>query len=304
MIRLESISIPLTVPEHQHATYLQNYLAATCNSGRLFLFAGDQKVEHLNHDFYGENIDQADASPEHLFNIASAGRIGVFATQLGMIARYASSYKNIPYLVKLNGKTDLLPTTQADPVSQCWTTVQQVVDFKNNSGLDILGVGMTVYLGSEHEAHMLTAAAQTVIEAHANGLLVVLWMYPRGKAVENEKSPDIIAGAAGVAMCLGADFAKINPPLAADGFESATLLKQATLAAGNTKVICSGGPQKNEDALLQDLYHQIHVGGACGTALGRNIHQKSLEAAIKLCNAVAAIVIDDVDVSTAKKLLE
>ena len=33
------------------------------------LFACDQKVEHLNKDFYGEGIDIADAEPEHLFKI-------------------------------------------------------------------------------------------------------------------------------------------------------------------------------------------------------------------------------------------
>ena len=47
-------------------------------------------------------------------------------------------------------------------------------------------------------------------------LSLVLWIYPRGKAVPDEKDPDLIAGAAGVALCLGADFVKVNPPKATD----------------------------------------------------------------------------------------
>jgi len=72
------------------------------------LFAGDQKVEHLNDDFYGEEVPEGDADPEHLFKIASQAKIGVFATQLGLIARYGMDYKNVPYLVKVNSKTNLV----------------------------------------------------------------------------------------------------------------------------------------------------------------------------------------------------
>ncbi len=54
---------------------------------RLMLMAGDQKVEHLNNDFYGPEIAEDDGDPEHLFRIASRARIWVFATQMGLIAR-------------------------------------------------------------------------------------------------------------------------------------------------------------------------------------------------------------------------
>jgi DhnA family fructose-bisphosphate aldolase class Ia len=107
-----------------------------------------------------------------------------------------------------------------------------------------------------------------------------------------------------VAVCLGADFVKVNAPDAPDSAQSAQLLRQATMAAGNTKVICSGGPRKDDQAFLQDVYNQIHTGGAAGAAIGRNIHQKSTQDAIKFCNALAAIIMDDVDVTTAGRLLK
>jgi len=301
---LKQILIPLTVPEKARDIFVQNYTRATGDTGRMLLFAGDQKVEHLNKDFYGPTIAPEAAYPHHLFEIASKGRIGVFATQLGLIARYGAFYRSIRYIVKMNAKTDLMPTKQADPISHCWNTVQQVIDLKKHSGLEIVGIGVTIYLGSEYETEMLSAAATMIYEAHQHGLITVVWMYPRGAAVQQERSAEIIAGAAGVAVCLGSDFVKVNVPDAADATQSAQLLRQATIAAGNTKVICSGGPRKNDHEFLQDVYNQIHIGGAAGAAVGRNIHQKRTLDAIKFCNALAAIIMDNVDVKTAGQLLK
>ena len=64
--------------------------------------------------------------------------------------------------------------------------------------MNIVGLGYTIYLGSEYEATMMAEAGELIAQAHANGLIVVLWIYPRGKAVTAEKDPDLIAGAAGV----------------------------------------------------------------------------------------------------------
>jgi len=84
--------------------YVTNYLTITRETGRLMLFAGDQKVEHLNHDFFGEGIHPDDSDPEHLFKIAARANIGVFATQLGLIAKYGMDYPDIPYLIKAEFK--------------------------------------------------------------------------------------------------------------------------------------------------------------------------------------------------------
>ncbi len=42
------------------------------------LFAGDQKVEHLNRDFFGAGITVEDNDPNHLFQIAIMADIGFF----------------------------------------------------------------------------------------------------------------------------------------------------------------------------------------------------------------------------------
>lgn len=303
-LNVKNVNIPLTVSTKNKKIYLNNYLTATKNTGRLFLFAGDQKIEHLNQDFYGPNISIQNATPKHMFDIASKGNIGVFATQLGLISRYGQDYPEINYIIKLNAKSNIVPVEQKDPVSLMLTTVDEVVEFQKNSKLNIVGVGYTIYLGSEHEALMLSQAAQIVYQAHKHGLLAILWIYPRGKFVKKQTSAEIIAGAAGVGACLGADFIKVNPPEAENISLMGKLLKQATLAAGKSGIVCSGGTKEDANFLLETLHKQIHIGGAVGTAIGRNLHQRDLNTAIKLSNAISAILFENANVKTAKNLLK
>lgn len=298
---VDEIIVPLDVPERCRARYIENYNKMTRGSGRLMLFAGDQKAEHLNDDFFGLGIDLQDALPEHLFRIASAANIGVFAAQLGLIARYGMDYPDVPYLVKMNSKTNLVKTSQSEPVSNQWLKVSDVVDFKESSGLNVLGVGYTIYLGSERESEMLSEAARLVFKAHREGLVSVLWIYPRGKAVKDEKDPHLIAGASGMAAALGSDFVKVNYPKKAglDPAQTAQAFQEAVLAAGRTKVVCAGGESTDPRQFLQRLHDQIHISGAAGNATGRNIHQRPLDEAVRLCNAIYAVTVEDAGVDEA-----
>lgn len=290
------VFIPADVPQAAQQKYIQNYNAITHNTSKLMLFACDQKIEHLNADFFGPDIPEEAKHPEHLFNIASQGRIGAMATDLGLIARYGKQYPNINYIVKLNAKTNLVPVEQKDPLSTLLWHIEHVVHFKQTSGLNICGVGITVYLGSEYESAMLSQAAQVIYAAHQHGLIAITWMYPRGKAVGPAQDPELIAGAAGAANALGADFAKVHPP------KNAEWLKIATEAAGNTEVICSGGEKKDPKDFLQKLYDEIHLGGAQGNATGRNIFQRPLKKAIAMTKAISAITLDNKNVDDALKI--
>ena len=311
-ITASDVIVPAYVPQSMAGEYVKNYLKITHNTGRLMLFAGDQKIEHLNDDFYGKikvageevSIPIDDADPEHLFKIASKARIGVFAAQFGLIAKHGPKYKNVPYLVKLNSKSHLVKTAQKDPLSPALWTVEDVAALKKNSGLNILAVGYTVYVGSEFESDMMKEAAQAAFKAHQNGLLAVFWMYPRGKAVLDEKDPHLVAGAAGAGACLGADFVKVNYPKPKEG-KAAEAFKEAVLAAGKgTKVITAGGSSKGVKDFLQETWDQINISGCCGNATGRNIHQKTLDEAVRMANAISAITLDGKSADEAMKLYE
>ena len=292
------VRVPMDVPAESRDTYIANYLKATRETGRLMLFACDQKIEHMNKDFYGEGIDIADCEPQHLFEIGKNGVIGVLAGQRGLVAQYAADYPEINYLIKMNSKTNLVKTSQEDPYSPQLTDLEAVLQMREN-GVNVVGLGYTIYLGSEYEATMMAEAGQLIAQAHELGLLVVLWIYPRGKAVTAEKDPDLIAGAAGVALCLGADFVKVNPPKPEDGKTPAEALSIAAKAAGRTGLVCAGGGTVDAKTFLTQLYDQIHVGGACGNATGRNIHQRSLDEAVRLTKAISAITLADASVYEA-----
>jgi fructose-bisphosphate aldolase/6-deoxy-5-ketofructose 1-phosphate synthase len=278
------IHVPLTVPFAHKGEYIDNFRLATKKTGRLMLFAGDQKIEHLNDDFCGPKIHADDNHPEHLFRIAAKSDVGVFAAQLGLIATYGAHYRHTPYLVKMNSKTDLVPTELADPDSRLLSTIEQVIQFKKHSKLKIVGIGYTIYPGSLYEGRMLSEAAQLITAAHEHGLLAVIWMYPRGRAVKSEKDAHLIAGCAGIAASLGADFVKLNYPKTANKNK----LEEIIQAAGRTGVVFSGGSSTEPLDFLKTLESQIAV-GARGNATGRNIHQYGTDEAIRMANAIAAV---------------
>jgi fructose-bisphosphate aldolase/6-deoxy-5-ketofructose 1-phosphate synthase len=286
---MSEIKIPLSVPAAKKSEYKRNYRLATANSGHLLLIAGDQKIEHLNDDFFGSGISKDDASPEHLFKIASQTKGALFATHLGLISRYGAHYRHIPYLVKVNGKSNIGPNEEKDS-SKCWWKTEDIVNFKKQSGLNIVGIGYTLYLGGKFEARMLAKAAKAIFAAHQNGLIAIIWVYPRGKNIK-EEDIHTIAGGAGVAACLDADFVKVKYPYGAKNNKLvAEKFKEVVLAAGRTKVICVGGDKRVGKEMLLTTKEQISISGTSGLAIGRNLHQRPLEEAIKLANDISKII--------------
>ncbi len=295
----QSIFIPADVPEKKHNIFTKNYARITRSVNRLFLFSCDHKIEHLNNDFYGPDINSQALHPEHLFRIASGGNIGAMATHLGLIARYAKQYPDINYIAKLNATTNIIQSPQQDPLSKLLWSVDDVITLRDNNKLNIPGVGITIYLGSEYESEHLAQASHIITQAHAQGLVTIVWIYPRGKAVSHENRPTLIAGAAGIAVSLGADFAKIKPPIHTETLTSSQSLKIACMTAGNSRIICSGEKKVEVSDYLETIYNQIHEGDTAGTATGRNIFQRPLNEAIALTHAISAIVYDNVDLKTS-----
>jgi fructose-bisphosphate aldolase / 6-deoxy-5-ketofructose 1-phosphate synthase len=298
-----NITIPVDVPSSKRDQFTQNYHNITRSTGKLFLFSGDQRIEHFMKDFYGQAMPPESSDPSYLFTIAEKAQVGAFATHLGLIARYGQAFPSLHYIIKLNAKTDLIPTDKQDPLSRALWTIDNIVSFKKESGLSIAGVGYTVYLGSQYESEMLREATSLIYQAHQQGLVTILWLYPRGAQIPNERDPKIIAGAAGVAPVLGADFAKINPPQTAQGIPNPELLRLAVAMAGNTKLICSGGKTVDAEQFLRTIYEQLTLGGVSGCAVGRNIYQRPLTQAIATARAIAALMYEDATFEKARTLL-
>lgn len=303
---MENIHVPADVPKEKQETYKKNIYNATRGMSRMMLFAGDQKIEHLNDDFASKDASEEDADPEHLFKIASKAPVSCFATQLGLLSKYGSDYPNVPYVVKLNSKSNIVPVDDRDPLSTELVTPEEVIQLKNQSGLNIVGMGYTLYLGSDYEAEMLREASQAIFKAHQEGMYFILWIYPRGKNIKDEHDPHLTAGATGVAVSLGADFVKVMYPKVPSGdpVETAKAFSEAVKAAGRTMVIVSGGSKISAQEFFEQLHNQIHISGAAGAAIGRNVHMRPLDEAIRFCQAVEAITFNNAEVETAMRIYE
>ena len=299
---MSKVFIPCDVPKNKQAEYLKNWKIATRGTGKLMMFACDQKVEHLNDDFVGPGIPAEVADPIHYFKIAQKAHIGVLAAQTGLISRYADVCPKVPFIAKINSKTNLIGKDQRDPFSNRWLPMDDIINFKKNSGMNIVGVGYTVYIGSHYEAESFGQAARIVYKAHQNGLIAVIWIYARGHAVKNETDMHLLAGGAGVGVCLGADFIKMAYPYDKPTIETAKKFKEVTTAAGRSKIICIGGSKMPEKKFLQQIHNQIHISGTRGIAVGRNVYQRPLEEAIRMANAVSAISLYDYSVEDAYKI--
>jgi class I fructose-bisphosphate aldolase/fructose-bisphosphate aldolase/6-deoxy-5-ketofructose 1-phosphate synthase len=54
---------------------------------------------------------------------------------------------------------------------------------------------------------------------------------------------------------------------------------------------------------LRQLYEQIHIGHSRGNGTGRNIHQRPLEEAVKMADAIYAITCEGKSVKEALEIL-
>jgi len=221
--------------------------------GKCFMLAYDQGLEHGPTDFTDKNAD-----PAYIIEIAKKGGATAIAMQKGVVEKYQKELKaaKVPLILKLNGKTKM---TKGEPYSTQLCTVAEA------KKLGATAVGYTIYFGSEHEAKMLEEFEVVQREAHKAGLPVVVWAYPRGKAVP-KITDDIMAYAARAGLEVGADMVKINYT----GHPNA--LRWAAKVAGRTKVVISGGIKKGEKQFLSNL-KDIMKTGAIGISVGRNVWQ-------------------------------
>ncbi len=228
-------------------------LNAIMRNGKCLILACDQGFEHGPKDFNLTNID-----PEFVMDLALEGKYTAVAVQAGIAEKYHKlHYKDIPLIVKLNGKTSF---HDPDPWSRQHTSVDYAVK------LGASAVGYTIYLGSKYENEQFVEFGKIVEEAHSYGLPVILWSYPRGSRVSDELATDVIAYGARVGLELGADVIKLKYNGDKEGFR--WIIKNA----GRAKVVISGGPKQDEKSFLTKL-QEVMDAGAVGLAVGRNAWQ-------------------------------
>jgi class I fructose-bisphosphate aldolase len=106
-------------------------------------------------------------------------------------------------------------------------------------------------------------------QAHKSGVAAIAWVYPRGAAIQNDTTKDVVSYAARAALELGADAAKIKYTGDSESFS------WAVKSAAGMKVFMSGGPKAPTDLAFLQQVRGVMDAGAAGLAVGRNVWQHS-----------------------------
>jgi len=220
--------------------------------GKAMFLAYDQGLEHGPVDFNDKNVD-----PHYIIDIAKRGKFNAVIFQKGIAEKYNEEIKKskVPLLIKLNGKTNM---RKGEPISKQICSVDEAIS------LGAVAVGFTIYAGSEFEPIMMREFSKIEEEAHKKGLVVVVWIYPRGKGVKGRSEKELMAYAGRMGLEIGADIVKLHYN------RNKKDLSWTVKSAGKTKVVIAGGVKTGEKEFLSEVKDIIGAGGA-GIAVGRNI---------------------------------
>ena len=268
-------------------------------TGRLVILPVDQGFEHGPARSFAVNPPGYD--PAYHFRLALEAGCNAYAAPLGFIEAGVSEFAGeIPLILKINNH-DVL-NDEKDPLSAVTGSVKDALR------LGCAAVGFTIYPGSANAQTMYQQCREMIAEAKANGLVAVVWSYPRGSSIskEGETAIDVVAYAAQIAAQLGAHVIKVKPPTqhieqpeAKKAYEKsgvpistlAERVRHVVQAAfdGRRVVIFSGGATKENDEAIFDECRAIRDGGGFGSIIGRNSFQRQKSRALEFLSTVMKI---------------
>jgi class I fructose-bisphosphate aldolase len=266
-------------------------------NGTLLFLPIDQGLEHGPRDFF-PNPPAKD--PEFQLRLAKEGSFSGIVFQIGIAEKYMPKYAGVvPLVLKLNGKTEI-PADDA-PISPLMATVEDAVRL----GAD--AVGYTLYVGSPAQAEDFVQFREVREEAERYGMPIIVWAYPRGKAVDAKGGRDSLYAidyAARVACELGADIVKVNVPKSNPEKDAAApkpyntmqpsreeAVRMVVESAGKTLVLFSGGEMQGEGDVIQKARIAMD-GGATGLIFGRNVWQRPFDDALALSKEMSQMLRD------------
>jgi len=242
---------------------------AFLRDGRSMLLAYDQGFEHgPSTDFNDRNVD-----PSFIMETAAKGGFNGIVFQKGLAEKYYDG--RVPLILKTNGKAGL---AKGEPNSKQNCSLEYAVS------LGAKAVGYTIYLGSQYEGEMFQEFGRLQEQAHERGIPAIVWVYPRGQAVANDTTKEIVSYAARVGLELGADAVKIKYTGDPQTFS------WAVKSAGKAHVFMSGGPKAPTDEDFLNQVRGVIQAGATGLAVGRNVWQN--EDPIRMASYLRQIIFE------------
>jgi class I fructose-bisphosphate aldolase len=304
------------VDSDRSATVLRN-LGTVYNTGRLAgtgylsILPVDQGIEHSAAASFSKFPPYFD--PAKLCDLAIAGDCNAIATTLGGLGIVSRRYVHkIPFIVKLNHNDFLnYPNTYNQVM---FGSVTQAFD------LGAVGVGATIYYGSEDADRQIVEVSRAFAEAHRLGMFTVLWCYLRNPAfnqgdTDYHLSADLTGQANHLGVTIEADIIKQKQPENNGGYNALKFGKTDPLVysqlttdhpidltrwqvvncyAGRIPLINSGGESKGSDDLAQAVRTAVINKRAGGTGLivGRKAFQRPTDDGAALIHAVQDVYLD------------
>jgi class I fructose-bisphosphate aldolase len=253
----------------------------------------DQGLEHGPTDFF-PNPAAVDTTYE--VRLALEGGYSAIALGIGLAEKYmAEPAGRIPLVLKLNGKTNI--PDDAEAVSPPSASVEDAVRL----GAD--AVGYTLYVGSPRQDVDIHEYMRVRQDCERFGMPLVMWAYPRGRAVEAKGGRGTLFAqdyAARVAEELGADIVKLHEPSEGGerspepyrslGETAPERLRRIVRSAGRVMVLFSGGAKDDDEGRVLRKVKLYMDCGATGVMFGRNMWLRPMPEALALTRKVCAIL--------------
>jgi fructose-bisphosphate aldolase, class I len=293
------------------STAVQRNIARLFNSGRLAgtgylsILPIDQGLEHTAGASFAKNPLYFD--PENIVKLAIEGGTNAVASTLGVLGMVSKRYADkIPFIVKLNHNELLTYPTKHDQI--LFGTAQQAAD------MGAVGIGATIYFGSEESSRQLIEVSRLFAEAHRLGLMTILWCYTRNPGftkdgVNYETAADITGQANHLGVTIEADVIKQKAPETMAGFKTIgfskfsdemytnllsdhpidlTRYQVANCYMGRVGLINSGGPSNGENDLEVAVRTAVinKRAGGMGLISGRKAFSRPFEEGVELLHAI------------------
>jgi class I fructose-bisphosphate aldolase len=178
------------------------------NTGYLSILPVDQGIEHSGAASFSPNPEYFD--PVNIVKLAHEGGCNAVASTLGVLGAVARDYAHrIPFIVKLNHNELLTyPATYDETV---YASVKQAFE------MGAVGVGATIYFGTESSRRQITEISQAFQHAHELGMFTVLWCYLRNPAFKTKEqdfhvAADLTSQANHIGVTIEADIIKQKQP--------------------------------------------------------------------------------------------
>jgi len=273
-------------------------------TGYLSILPVDQGIEHSAGASFAPNPIYFD--PENIIKLAMEGGCNAVTSTLGVLGSVSRKYAHrIPFFVKINHNELLTYPNKYD--QKLFASVKQSFE------LGAVGVGATIYFGSEESGRQIEEISSAFEHAHELGLFTVLWCYLRNSSfkkdgVDYHVAADMTNQANYLGVTIEADLVKQKQAENNSGFTALSFSKTHKLVyeklttdnpidltryqvagcyMGRVPMINSGGASGKND--LQQAVKTAVINkraGGSGLISGRKAFQKSMKEGIELLNAI------------------